>query len=669
MCGIVGLVQWHTGLEDSQSLLKMADAIRHRGPDDVGYIFGNTHTGDFAFYGGADTPEAVWSARFPHTPAAPLQPTSIAASVYHLGMANRRLSIVDLSPAGHQPLCNEDRTLWVVFNGELYNLPELRAELTARGHTFISHSDTELLLHAYETWGAECVTHFNGMWAFALWDIRRRQLLLARDRVGIKPLYFWRDAHRLAFASEIKSLLALDIPRRAHPQAVYDFLVGNLSDHTPATFFAGIETLPPAHTMTVDLLTGQTKTQRYWAVDLTRRAAFRSDDETTAAFRDLFEDAVRVHLLSDVPVGTCLSGGLDSSAVVCMIDRLLRQRGVQVVGMESRQKTFSARYHDSPHDEGRYIEAVAQACAVDARMVYPAPGDLARDWERVFYHLEEPFGSTSIFAQWNVFQLARASGVTVTLDGQGADELLAGYRGFPSAYFADLVAGGHLGRFWAEWRAHTALHGASPRRELQNTLSGLLPAAWKTALKRQRRPHPAWLAPALYDATQAAPEAASSGGTRLARALHTALTFSPLPSLLRFDDRNSMAHSIESRVPYLDYRLIEFCFALPPEQKIRAGTTKYILRQALRDVIPDAVFARQDKVHFTTPQAEWLRGDLAAWVRDSVNTPELQHSPYLMPAAVRQMAEQHLNGVVDHTGLLWRCLAVISWQRIWNLSQ
>lgn len=666
MCGIVGLIHFDGRSVDAAALLAMAAAIRHRGPDDVGYILGAAADGRHAIFGGDDTPAAVFGYPLPYAPTERLTAAATAAASYSLGLANRRLAIVDLTPTGHQPMCNEDRTLWIVYNGELYNADDLRAELSGLGHRFVSHSDTEVILHAYEAWGEGCPARFNGMWAFALWDIPRRRLFFSRDRVGIKPLYLWQETGRFAFASEIKALLALGIPRRANEAAVYDFLAANLSDHTEETFFVGIRALPPAHSLLLDLTTGRAVPRRYWQLDPTRQLRLASDAAYADAFRELFEDAVRRHLISDAPVGTCLSGGLDSSAVVGVINRLIRERGLRVVGMETRQKTFSARYADARHDEGRFIEAVVADAGVDGRMIYPAAADLRARWRELFYHLEEPFGSTSIFAQWNVFELAEQSAVKVTLDGQGGDELLAGYLGFFPFYFADLAAGLHWRRLVAELDRHCALHGVAPRQEWRNLVSNLLPEGWRLGLKRRGLAQQPWLAPE-FGARQAAAaqrwRAPALAGSHLARGLYRSLAFDPLPSLLRFDDRNSMAHSIESRVPFLDYRLIEFCFALPAEQKIRDGVTKYILRQALRGIIPERVRTRHDKIGFSTPQDAWLAGELAPWLREVFTSAQFRGRPYWRPDVVLELLDRHVAGAGDHSAVLWRCLAVELWHR------
>jgi asparagine synthase (glutamine-hydrolysing) len=670
MCGIVGLIHTHGAPVRATDLLAMADAIRHRGPDDVGYIAGDAATGEIALFGGDDTPVGVFVRPSAYAPAARLTPGAFGERAYSLGMANRRLAIVDLTPAGHQPMCNEDGTVWIAYNGELYNAAELRAELAALGHRFVSGSDTEVIVHAYESWDAACFARFNGMWGLAIWDIPRRRFVLSRDRTGIKPLYLWRDSGRFAFASEIKALLALGLPRRANETALYDFLAGNLTDHTDATAFLDVTALPPAHTLTLDLTTGAAAARRYWQLEPERRLQLPSDAAYADAFRELFEDAVRRHLISDVAVGTCLSGGLDSSAVVCVISRLIGQRGLHVVGMETRQKTFSARYADPRHDEGRFITEVVAASDVDGRTVYPTAAGLRDEWQHLFRHQEEPFGSTSIFAQWHVFRLAREAGVTVTLDGQGGDELLAGYLGFFPPHLADLAGRLRWRRMRRELAAHGARHGVNTRWELRNIATNLLPRRVRSGLKPRAVGGGAWLAADFAAAGQKTAGgrwvAERPGRTRLERSLNEALTFNPLPSLLRFDDRNSMAFSIESRVPFLDHRLIEFCAALPADQKIRDGVTKFVLRQAMAGIIPEAVRQRHDKIGFSTPQDTWLREELAPWLREVFGAPDFRARAYLRPAELLRLVDRHAAGE-DHSAVLWRCLAVELWQRTFEI--
>jgi asparagine synthase (glutamine-hydrolysing) len=303
---------------------------------------------------------------------------------------------------------------------------------------------------------------------------------------------------------------------------------------------------------------------------------------------------------------------------------------------------------------------------VDGRLTYPSPADLRENWQALFYHQEEPFVSTSIFAQWSVFKLAREAGVTVTLDGQGGDELLGGYMGFFPYYFADLAAGLRWPTLRREFRRHVALHGANARQEARNILTNLLPAGIKARLKNQASSGLSWLARDFAAASQAGAGSrwleARVGGSRLAQGLYRSLAFDPLPSLLRFDDRNAMAHSIESRVPFLDYRLVEFCFALPAEQKIKDGVTKVILRRAMAGILPEDVRLRQDKLGFSTPQDTWLREPLAPWLREVLTSLEFRGRPYFQGDEVLKLLDAHQRGA-DATTILWRCLAVELWHR------
>jgi asparagine synthase (glutamine-hydrolysing) len=671
MCGIAGLINFETGLTSVDEILTMSRLIRHRGPDDVGFILGNTHTGDFSLWGGADTPSETFLYPSPYCPVARLEENLTAHNGYNMALLNRRLAIVDLTSGGHQPLCNEDGTLWIVYNGEIYNLPELRSELETRGHQFHSHSDTEMILHAYEEWGQNCLTRFNGMWAFVIWDTRQHRLFVARDRTGIKPLYYWQTKERIAFSSEIKVLLALGAAPVANPQAVFDYLAGNLTDHGSATFFQAIHSLAPAHAMSVDLRTGQQTQSVYWQIDPQRRLDYPSEGDYVEQFRSLFEDAVRVHLLSDRPVGTCLSGGLDSSSIVAMIARLIGQGGLHVVGMEKKQKTFSARYRDFSQDEGRFIQSVIDAFDVDPFMTYPTFAGLQEEWQTLFYHQEEPFGSSSIFAQWHVFRLARQQGVTVTLDGQGGDELLAGYLGVFPFFFVEQLMHRQFRTFLTEMQAHIQLHNSSLTNELRNIATNLAPVEWKLARKVQALAGQAWLRPDFSTAmTRQAVSRWNGMAPTLSRfrahALST-LTCDPLPSLLRFADRNSMAHSIESRVPFLDYRLIEFCFALPLAQKIRKGETKSILRQAMRGILPEEVRSRHDKIGFATPQDAWLR-QMGGWIGEVFASDSFRLQPYINTAELQRLLKEHVAGCQSHTAVLWRCLAVELWRRAMKVN-
>jgi asparagine synthase (glutamine-hydrolysing) len=420
MCGISGI--WH--LDNSRSIspsliAQMTFTLRHRGPDDEGYLFVDTVTGHHEGRRGRDT---VPELQMPDVRQG-------SEKRYDLAFGFRRLSIIDLSPAGHQPMGNADGSLWVVYNGEIYNYLELREELKARGHTFRTATDTEVILCAYEEWGEACLERFNGMWAFALWDGHRQQLFCARDRFGIKPFYYVWDGTTFAFASEIKALLQMpDITRRPNEPVIYDYLRYGHLDHSEETFFTGIKQFPPAHFLLLRP-TRQFSLRRYWDLIPDRRAEplFTSDASYAERFYSLFEDAVRLRLRSDVPIGTCLSGGLDSSAIVCVANKLLLDENVidpDLVG--ERQRTFSSCFDDRQYDERQYIQAVLALTGAEPNYTFPKGGELLDALTKLMWHQDEPFGSTSIYAQWRVMEKTAERGVKVLLDGQGGDELLAG---------------------------------------------------------------------------------------------------------------------------------------------------------------------------------------------------------------------------------------------------
>jgi asparagine synthase (glutamine-hydrolysing)/UDP-N-acetylglucosamine 2-epimerase len=545
MCGIAGIVA-PGGLAPPGLLETMRDVLVHRGPDD---------------HGSWVNPERT------------------------VGLASRRLAILDLSPSGHQPMVDDEAGLALTFNGEIYNFVELRAELQTRGHRFRGRSDTEVLLHAYREWGHDCLAHLNGMFAFAVWDSRRGELFAARDRFGEKPFYYCATADAWLFASEIKALLAYPgAPRRCNLAVLRPFLeTGQLPDGTQETFFAGIHQLPAAHALT--LRPGESpRFERYWDLDPSATVEYANDADYAEALRHLLTDSVRCRLRSDVPVGSCLSGGLDSSSVVGLIATLPNGDG------PARQTTFSARYADAATDEGPYIRAVVAQAGVEAHEVWPSANGLADEVERWTWHQEEPCPTTSAYAQWKVMQLARQQGVAVLLDGQGADEILAGYQ--PPAYgyrYAGLLRQGRVGELVREFSSFQRRHGRlTPAVRYLGV--ALLPDSVRGGLRARHHRGQALLAGDLR--TTAPAESGRVRGpafrTPLKTQLYEQLTRTSLPGLLRFADRNSMAFSVEVRLPFLDHRLVEFAFAVPERVLVSGGLTKVLLREAMRPVLPPA---------------------------------------------------------------------------------
>jgi len=483
MCGIGALYNPRAGIA-AEAVRAMQAIVRHRGPDDEGVACFRSTDATPAIHGGPDTPENAYTAVSPYAPGRGPVETDGA----HLVLTHRRLSILDLSASGHQPMCTPDRACWIVFNGEIYNYIELREELKALGHVFTTGSDTEVILAAYRQWGRECVSRFNGMFAFVLFDRVRRKLFAVRDRFGVKPLYYWiAPDGTVALASEIKQFTVLPGWRpRMNGQRVYDFINWALQDHTDETLFDGVYQLRGGEAVELEVGVDASRAAhsgerlpvyRWYA--LHPRPFTGSFEEAGSEFRRLLTDSVRLRLRADVPVGSCLSGGLDSSSIVCIMNDLLRAQDAHAL-----QKTFSACATVKRFDERDYIDEVVRQTGTDAHYVYPSLDGLFQLNDRITRHQDEPFGSTSIYAQWHVFKLAAESSVTVMLDGQGADEQLAGYHNYFSPRFGSLLREGRLLKLWQELQATKALHGYSLEWGMKQTFNNVLPEFLRQPLRR-----------------------------------------------------------------------------------------------------------------------------------------------------------------------------------------
>lgn len=656
MCGISGI--WH--LDNSRCvspslIAQMTFTLRHRGPDDEGYLFVDTVTGHYEERRGRDT---VPELQMPDV-------SQESEERYDLAFGFRRLSIIDLSPAGHQPMGNTDGSLWVVYNGEIYNYLELREELKTRGHTFRTATDTEVILCAYEEWGEACLERFNGMWAFALWDGRRQQLFCARDRFGIKPFYYVWDGKTFAFASEIKALLHMpDIIRRPNEPIIYDYLRYGRLDHSEETFFAGIKQLPPAHFLLLRP-TRQFSLRRYWDLipDCRVGLPLTSDAVYAERFYSLFEDAVRLRLRSDVPIGTCLSGGLDSSAIVCVANRLLVDENVidpDLVG--ERQRTFSSCFDDRQYDERQYIQAVLALTGAEPNYTFPKGEELLDALPRLIWYQDEPFGSTSIYAQWRVMEKTAERGVKVLLDGQGGDELLAGYHGYFNYFWASLIRRGCLAEFLREALAYQRLYGVSlawiaMRAALTYIPTAILATAGNLYRARRLGLDSDFMAKYRHRRF----EISSHYQDPFNNHLYSLLTQYSLPALLHYEDRNSMAFSIEARVPFLDYRLVEYAFSLPADQRIKRGLTKAVLRAAFQGVLPESVRTRTDKMGFVTPERVWLSTELNGWIKDIISSVSFRTRGYFDIPQILGALEAHTAGQRDLTFLAWRWVNLEMW--------
>ena len=627
MCGIAGIVS-SDGLrpDDRERAIAMRDVIAHRGPDDAGLFVDG-----------------------------------------HAALAHRRLSIVDLA-AGHQPLANEDESVWIVFNGEIYNHADVRPELESAGHRYRTRSDTETIVHAYEQWGDDGVQRLRGMFAFAIWDARRRRLLLARDRLGVKPLYWTLAGDRLLFGSEIKAILESGLLRATANEGALPELLGTRYLSGNETLFKGIQCLPAGHVLVYER--GAVSIRRYWDIPTTgalEELERLSDASLVKRFRDLLEQAVRIRLMADVPLGMFLSGGLDSSAIAALMAKMI-DRPLQ---------TFSVAFKERAFSELDYARQVSTAIGADAHEVVIDDQDFFGALPRLIWHEDEPIAHPSSIPLYFVSSLAREH-VKVVLTGEGSDELLAGYGKYPRALM--------------NWRA-AAAYSAVPEPVRDWVATSVLPRlprraaryATRSFLSMPRTPEAMFfdnfaaigisrqrtlLAPGVaarvtaeraYGASRAYFDAPNGRSTTLDRLLYADLK-TYLVELLMKQDQMSMAASIESRVPFLDHKLVEFAAALPTRMKLRGFRTKWILREAVRGILPPEILTRR-KMGFPVPFGVWMKGSWQTVARDVLLDRRSRERGIVDPAAVEQLIDAHAAGTVQGADAIWSLLNLELWYR------
>ena len=587
-----------------------------------------------------------------------------------VALEHLRLSILDPTPAGAQPMSRYG--LHLIHNGEIYNYVELARELSARGYEFTTGTDTEVMLAAYDAWGPDAVRRFNGMWAFALWDSSRGRLLLSRDRMGVKPLYYRRAPGAIAFASEVAALravrsIAADDQWQPEPDlaAVRDYLTRALVDHSDHTFVEGIRSLPAAHNMTI---TGDRVTvERYWGppplsddsrrrVDPVTRA---QDDRLVEEFSDLFTSSVRLRLRADVPMGTCLSGGLDSSAVVATTSLLVNApAGADAAANEQIPRFgFHARFPAAGIDESSFAADVAERA--NLRMVYRSPQmvSLPTTLAELVTAQGEPFAGSSVYAQWSIMQAAREHGLKVLLDGQGGDELVGGYPRYLGYRIGSLLAAGAWVDAVPELRAQVTTRAMDAATALRSAVRALLPAGADRSVRAAAGGR--FGIKVSGDLIRAATLANQHDerGTPLARRLWQDQVSESLPALLRYEDRSSMAFGIEARVPFLDVRLLELAARLPDRLKVDGGWTKVALRRAMRDRLPASVIRRRDKMGFATPEMGWLRQSLPD-VSQTLRTGQVAERGWVRPDEIERLLA--LAEPAD-AGQLWRLVTLETW--------
>lgn len=625
---------------DSGLVSTLLCRLKHRGPDDQGYLLFSSD-----------------GAKVGHT--WPYQ-NGVAGVV----LLHRRLSILDMSENGWQPMVSTDGRYYIVFNGEIYNYLELRQELHALGYQFRSHSDTEVLLAAYAQWGSQALVRLIGMFSFAVLDTRARRLFLARDVFGIKPLYYAFGPDGFAFASEIKALLELPwVSRRVNPDRLYLYLRFGATDHGSETLFTDIRQLPPAHYLEVSLdAPWPVRPVRYWQVDLSQRLEL-SFEEAAERLRELFLESVRLHLRSDVPVGAALSGGIDSSSIV-MAMRYLQGKNLEL-------HTFSYVPDDPAISEERWVDLVGHAAGAVRHKVRISADECLADLERLVKVQDEPFGSTSIYAQYRVFGLASEFGIKVMLDGQGADELLGGYRYYIAARLASLLRQGRwvdAGRFL---RSASKWPGTGMPWLLFTAADFLIPQRLQAPARRWigKDLSPPWLNITWFMERGVVPKSLRNthGKEVLREDLFRTLSETSLPHLLRYEDHNSMAFSIESRVPFLTPELVKFGLSLPEEYIVSPdGVSKALFRRAMRGIVPDAILDRKDKIGFATPERDWLTA-LRPWVERTLKGRAAALIPVLNAKEVEREWEEILQGRKPFDWRAWRWLNLIEWTRLFDV--
>jgi asparagine synthase (glutamine-hydrolysing) len=654
MCGILGIITPASMSVDLHKARRALALIRHRGPDDEGYLLVNYAKGEVVPCRGSDTDLRVG---LPDIDA-------YAEKSFNILLGHRRLSIIDLSPLGHQPMGSGDGRYWIVYNGEVYNYLELKRELSQKGYLFKGTSDTEVILAAYQEWGSAMLNRFIGMFAFAILDLAEKTIFLARDFFGIKPLYYSLVGNRFSFASEIKPLLDINgVGRKGNPASLYEYLGFGLTDFGDNTMFAEIQQLPAANYAYVrlDELASVTPV-RYWRINTGYRLDI-SFNEAVDRLRTLFAESTRLHMRSDVPVGACLSGGLDSSAIVMHMQRQ------QIPGQDLY--TFSFIVDDPIISEERYVDIVGKAVGAVCHKISPKPEEMIADLEQLLCCQEEPFMSTSIYAQYRVFKLAHEVGIKVILDGQGADEIFAGYYNMIGARVTSLLSQGRFLTAWNVMQGAPKNMSAFRSRTLLFSLVRMLPpGAINTLVSLIGTPSfPGWVNQRWF-----LDRGVTSHYRRYGRgkhALHDEAFFAvdclSLPQLLRYEDRNSMHFSIESRVPFCNPDIACFAMSLPEHFLIsNDGTTKSVLRESLKGIVPEPVLKRE-KVGFATSQKDWLKVQ-CNWVRQTFKHDDIKALPFMQKHAFVEIVETTGSSKILWSTWAWRCLNLLYWSRYFDVE-
>lgn len=601
MCGIAGIVSNNSQLVFKERIQSATHCLRHRGPEADG----------------------IWMNR-----------------EKEIALGHLRLSIIDLSEEATQPMHYMERYC-IVHNGEVYNYIEIREQLLKKGYAFRSQSDTEVIVAAYDAWGTDCLQEFDGMFAFAIWDEKEKKLFAARDHFGEKPFFFFYNEEQFLFASEMKSLWSMGIEKEVNPAMLYNFLtIGYTSNPSDPqeTFFENIHKLPAASFLIYSLKNHQLQIEKYWQVYPEVKDISESD--AIEQFRSLFSQSIKKRLRSDVAIGTSLSGGLDSSAVVAFCDRQLSDH--------YSHKCYTASFDGFEKDELKYAEIIAKKFGLEHHITTISASGIAKLMDEVMYHQEEPITSASVLAQYKVFQSAKQNGVTVLLDGQGADEVLAGYRKYYKWYWQELYRNKKLKKS-GELNDARAL-GVTETFGIKNKIAAMYPE-FAAGILQTRKSKSAFRHIDIERDFAFSNKQSCYYSTPTNFDLNGALYYNTfvngLEELLRFADRNSMAHAVETRLPFLDHRLVEFLFSLPAEFKIHKGWTKWLLRKSVEEALPQEIVWRKGKVGFEPPQKVWMSDKI---VQEAIHNgkEKLVRQKVLSPSVLNKRIKPHSAYAADN---------------------
>jgi len=662
MCGIAGIIKTSKANAsiDPEKFKTMCHIQYHRGPDDYGFAYFNHEKQCLQSGKNIDHPQNG-----------------------QVALSHRRLSIIDLSPRGRQPMPDQNKRYWITYNGEIYNYIELKFELQQLGFHFHTDTDTEVILNAYIQWGNDCLQKFNGMWSFAIYDKQSGDMFISRDRFGIKPLYYYQDHDTIYFASEIKAIVSQmsQENRRLNIPYFKRYIQSGYLNDSEQTLFKGIKQLLPAHYMIVSK--DKMSIKKYWA--LSRHASVNTSHyganhkSNSAQFRELLYDAVKLRFRSDVPVGVNLSGGLDSSAIVALTAQ----------GIKTNLSTFTVQYLDKAFSEGDYAQQVANRYQTKAHYITPQAKDYLNFIEPFSWYHDEPAVGVGLFSQWHVMKLA-SKHVKVVLDGQGADEILGGYNHYFIYYLTSLI--------------HDFIHnkGKQTLPTIIKAVQRIAPVIgmskrtlWLTIFKHiihrqisadalllinRLKSHVLALSRNETTNTIFSDEIEPLSQTALPHALsdkfehdlhnimYKELTSTNLPQLLQNGDRTSMAFGVESRLPYLDYRVVEKAYSLHYSDKIIDNSSKRLLRSSFTKLLPQDIIGRFDKKGFPTPFSIWINHDLKEYIRDTITQTENSALDYFDKKYILNLIEAHQHGRNDHSWIIWRILNFVSWYKIFMQS-